>query len=109
MTLELIKHETKNKIKITRNYSDLPPIKCYPNMLNQVFMNLLINACQSMKNGGDNRAYIFDVSAVSELYYEGFSIHKKFLEQLPYNEIHKGIFSFDNIITRSELYKIIGR
>lgn len=58
---------------------------------------------------GDNRAYIFDVSAVSELYYEGFSIHKKFLEQLPYNEIHKGIFSFDNIITRSELYKIIGR
>lgn len=53
LTLELIKHETKNKIKITRNYSDLPPIKCYPNMLNQVFMNLLINACQSMKNGGD--------------------------------------------------------
>ena len=58
---------------------------------------------------GDNRAYIFDVSAVSELYYEGFSIHKKFLEQLPYNEIHKGIFSFDYIITKEELYKIIGR
>lgn len=53
LTLELIKHETKNKIKIIRNYSDLPKIKCYPNMLNQVFMNLLINACQSMKNGGD--------------------------------------------------------
>ena len=58
---------------------------------------------------GDNRAYIFDVSAVSELYYEGFSIHKKFLEQLPYNEIHKGLFSFDHIITKDELYKVIGR
>ena len=53
LTLELIKHETKNKIKITRDYSNLPQIKCYPNMLNQVFMNILINACQSMPNGGD--------------------------------------------------------
>ena len=53
LTLELIKHETKNKIKVTRNYSELPKIKCYPNMLNQVFMNLLINACQSMPKGGE--------------------------------------------------------
>lgn len=53
LTLELIKHETKNKIKITRNYSNIPNIKCYPNMLNQVFMNILINACQSMPDGGE--------------------------------------------------------
>ena len=53
LTLELIKHETKNKIQIQRNYSKLPQIKCYPNMLNQVFMNILINACQSMPNGGE--------------------------------------------------------
>ena len=53
LTLELIKHETKNKIKITKNYASLPMIKCYPNMLNQVFMNILINACQSMPDGGE--------------------------------------------------------
>lgn len=53
LTLELIKHETKNKIKINKNYADLPLVKCYPNMLNQVFMNLLVNACQSMQNGGE--------------------------------------------------------
>lgn len=58
---------------------------------------------------GDNRAYIFDVEAVKELYYEGFSIHKKFLEQLPYNEIHKGLFSFDNIIDKNTLYAVLGR
>ena len=52
LTLELIKHETKNKITIIKNYNEIPSIKCYPNMLNQVFMNILINACQSMPEGG---------------------------------------------------------
>lgn len=52
LTLELIKHETKNKIEIVKNYGNIPLIKCYPNMLNQVFMNILINACQSIENSG---------------------------------------------------------
>lgn len=52
LTLDLIRHETKNKIEITRNYGEIRPIKCYPNMLNQVFMNLLMNACQSIENQG---------------------------------------------------------
>ncbi len=52
LTLELIKHETKNKIEIIKNYGNIPQIKCYPNMLNQVFMNILINACQSIKDKG---------------------------------------------------------
>ena len=46
-TLKLITHETKNKIEIIKNYSSIPKIKCYINMLNQVFMNILINACHS--------------------------------------------------------------
>jgi len=52
LTLELIKHETKNKVEIIKNYSDIPAIKCYPNMLNQVFINILVNACQSIENTG---------------------------------------------------------
>lgn len=52
LTLDLIRHETKNKIEIIKNYSKLPLIKCYPNMLNQVFMNILINACQSIEKAG---------------------------------------------------------
>lgn len=52
LTLDLIRHETKNKIEIERHYGDIPPIKCYPNMLNQVFTNILINACQAITNKG---------------------------------------------------------
>lgn len=52
LTLDLIRHETKNRIEIIKDYNELPLIKCYPNMLNQVFMNILVNACQSIKNTG---------------------------------------------------------
>ncbi|MBD9219947.1 MAG: GHKL domain-containing protein [Clostridiales bacterium] len=30
----------------------MPPIKCYPNMLNQVFTNILVNACQAITEKG---------------------------------------------------------
>lgn len=52
LTLELIRHETKNRIEIIKNYGEIPVIKCFPNMLNQVFTNILINACQSIDNTG---------------------------------------------------------
>ena len=52
LTLDLMRHETKHKIEIIKNYGELPLIKCYPNMLNQVFMNILINACQSIEKSG---------------------------------------------------------
>jgi len=52
LTLDLIRHETKNRIDIIKNYSNIPPIKCYPNMLNQVFMNILVNAVHAIKNKG---------------------------------------------------------
>lgn len=52
LTLDLITHETKNKVEIEKNYGDIPLIKCYPNMLNQVFTNILINACQAIKDKG---------------------------------------------------------
>ena len=53
LTLDLIRHETKNRIEIVKNYSNLPPIKCYPNMLNQVFMNILVNATHAIKDTGN--------------------------------------------------------
>ena len=53
LTLDLIRHETKNKVEIIKNYGEIRDIKCYPNMLNQVFMNLLMNACQSIDTKGE--------------------------------------------------------
>ena len=52
LTLELIRHETKNRIDVIKNYGKLPLIKCYPNMLNQVFTNILVNACQAIEGKG---------------------------------------------------------
>ena len=52
LTLDLIRHETKNRIEIEKYYGQLPLIKCYPNMLNQVFTNVLVNACQAIEGNG---------------------------------------------------------
>lgn len=52
LTLNLIHHETKNRIKIIKSYGEIPPIKCYPNMLNQVFMNILVNAAHAISGEG---------------------------------------------------------
>jgi signal transduction histidine kinase len=52
-TLTIIHHETKHRIKIIRNYGKIPLISCFPGRLNQVFLNLLINAKQAIKEKGE--------------------------------------------------------
>lgn len=52
LTLELIRHETKKRINVVKNYGKIPTIKCFPNMLNQVFTNILVNACQAIDGQG---------------------------------------------------------
>lgn len=55
----------------------------------------------------DKRAYIFDWNEdFGKLYQQGFSIHAKYLEKLPYNKISKGIFEFKEIITIETLKKL---
>ncbi len=52
-TLTLIEHEIKHKIRVAKNFGDIPSILCYPGQLNQVFLNLLVNSRQAMENGGE--------------------------------------------------------
>ena len=69
LTLDLIRHETKNKIEIVKNYGEIPMIKCFPNMLNQVFMNILVNACQAIgeeRFESDKSDRSFNESSLSE-------------------------------------------
>jgi signal transduction histidine kinase len=40
---------TKSGIEIIKEYGDLPPVKCYPGQLNQVFMNLIANAVDALE------------------------------------------------------------
>ncbi|MCP4726258.1 MAG: GHKL domain-containing protein, partial [bacterium] len=51
-TLILLEHELKNKITVTKKFADLPEIYCYPNELNQVFINILLNAIQAIEDEG---------------------------------------------------------
>ena len=51
-TLNIVWNELKYKVDLVRDYADLPLIECMPAPLNQVFMNLLINAGQSIKEQG---------------------------------------------------------
>ncbi|UCE36564.1 MAG: PAS domain-containing protein [Thermoplasmata archaeon] len=52
-TLTIVHHEIKHNIKVIRNYGDIQKISCFPGRLNQVFLNLLINAKQAIKNNGE--------------------------------------------------------
>lgn len=51
-TLTLIHHELKDCIEIIRDYGSIPKVDCYPNQLNQVFMNLLVNAAHAIEGKG---------------------------------------------------------
>ncbi len=52
-TLTMIHHEIKHNIVIHKDFGVLPLISCYPGRLNQVFLNLLINARQAIKGEGE--------------------------------------------------------
>ncbi len=53
-TLTLIHHEIKYDIVVHRNYGkDVPRIYCFMARLNQVFVNLLINAKQAIQGKGE--------------------------------------------------------
>jgi signal transduction histidine kinase len=51
-TLALVEHQTRGRIQVVRNYGDVPLVSCYPGQLNQVFMNLIVNAIQAIEGEG---------------------------------------------------------
>jgi signal transduction histidine kinase len=53
-TLLILQHRLKEKsdyqpIEIIKEYSDLPPVECYAGQINQVFMNILSNAIDAIR------------------------------------------------------------
>ncbi|WP_408036166.1 trifunctional serine/threonine-protein kinase/ATP-binding protein/sensor histidine kinase [Tolypothrix bouteillei] len=53
--LTLYHNQIKHGVKAIKNYSEVPPILCYPDELNQVWVNLIHNALQAMDYKGNLR------------------------------------------------------
>ena len=51
-TLNVVWNELKYKCEVRKEYGDMPPVECLISHLNQVFMNLLVNAAQAIDDHG---------------------------------------------------------
>ncbi len=52
-TINIIWNELKYKVTLERHYGELPMIECLPSELNQVYMNLLLNAGHAIAERGN--------------------------------------------------------
>ncbi len=51
-TLKLTQAEFRKRITVVTEFAELPEVECYPQMLGQVFLNLLVNAAQAIDGPG---------------------------------------------------------
>lgn len=51
--LVLTNNLLKRRITVHEEYGDIPLVKCFPGQLNQVFMNIIVNASQAIEGEGE--------------------------------------------------------
>lgn len=98
-TLLILNHRLKGKreIQLNRDYSELPLIDCFPDQLNQVFMNLVSNAIDALLDSENNgnplneastnplitvRTYAGDHSVIVEISDNGPGIEKGAIDKI---------------------------
>ncbi len=55
-TLRLLsRYYSAEGVRLVRDYGELPPVDCYAGQLNQVWLNLLVNAAHAVRDGGEVR------------------------------------------------------
>ncbi|NMT62950.1 sensor histidine kinase [Marinobacter orientalis] len=52
-TLNVVNNELKYKATVTREFGDLPEVECISSQINQVVMNLLVNAAHAIEDFGE--------------------------------------------------------
>jgi signal transduction histidine kinase len=61
-TLLILQHRLKDRsdcpaVVVIKDYDTLPKVECYPGQLNQVFMNILVNAVDALDDMNTKRSY----------------------------------------------------
>ncbi|MFB3827037.1 MAG: sensor histidine kinase [Bryobacteraceae bacterium] len=51
-TLKLAQAEYRRRVTIATDFGEVPEVECYPHLLNQVFLNLLVNAGHAIEGEG---------------------------------------------------------
>ena len=54
-TINIVWNELKYKAEVIKDFGELPLVKCYPQRLNQVFTNILVNAAHAIDKKGEIR------------------------------------------------------
>lgn len=54
-TLNVVNNELKYKAVVYKDFGSIPMVRGYPQQLNQVFINILVNAAQAMEKNGEIR------------------------------------------------------
>ena len=83
-TLLLLNNKIKNKIEIIKEYGKIPLVYCYPNQLNQVFMNLLVNAIQAIQDKGKIiiKTYVQDDKVYIKIIDDGIGIKSENIQKI---------------------------
>lgn len=51
-TLNIVNNEIKYKADVVTEFGDIPPVECMPSRINQVILNLLVNAAHAIESKG---------------------------------------------------------
>ncbi|MBU1311865.1 MAG: ATPase [Gammaproteobacteria bacterium] len=54
-TLNIVSNELKYKAEVVKDFAELPLVRCIPSQLNQVLLNLLVNAAHAIEQHGTIR------------------------------------------------------
>ncbi|HXK59403.1 MAG TPA: ATP-binding protein [Acidobacteriota bacterium] len=79
LALNLLHNEYRDRIRIHKEFGDVPQVECHPGKMSQVFVNLLSNACQAIVAEGDIwiRSFCQNGRVVVEVEDNGVGIDKQ--------------------------------
>jgi PAS domain S-box-containing protein len=98
-TLNIVWNELKYKANVIKELGNLPQVECYPHQLNQVFMNILVNAGQAIEKKGEIKIVteLFEINVMVSISDTGSGIPEENLTKI-----------FDPFFTTKEVGKGTG-